>query len=187
MELYVKSREEWRLWLEENHSRVPGIWLIYYKKRSGKPRIPYNDAVEVALCFGWIDGKIKRVNDDYFVQWFTPRRSGSRWSGLNMKRARRLIKEGQMKPEGLSAYNETLKKPGLIYEIKSDIHIPIPVDLMVALRKNIAAYNNFINFPPSSRRLYVLWLNSAKKGETRKGRIEKIVDRSENNIRAGMM
>ena len=74
MELYVKTREEWRKWLEENHSSVQGIWLIYYKKPSGKPRIPYNEAVEEALCFGWIDGKIKRVNEDYYVQWFTPRR-----------------------------------------------------------------------------------------------------------------
>jgi uncharacterized protein YdeI (YjbR/CyaY-like superfamily) len=187
MELYVKTREEWRKWLEENHSKMEGIWLIYYKKISGKPRIPYNDAVEEALCFGWIDSKIKRVNDDYYIQWFTPRRSGSRWSKLNIGRVQKLIKEGRMKPEGLSAYEKADKKPELIYDIKTETTMIEPDDLIDALRKNTMAYNNFINFPPSSRKLYILWLNDAKREETRNGRIAKIVDRSEKNIRAGMM
>jgi uncharacterized protein YdeI (YjbR/CyaY-like superfamily) len=187
MELYVKTREEWRKWLEENHSNMRGIWLIYYKKISGKPRILYNDAVEEALCFGWIDGKIKRVNDDYYIQWFTPRRSGSRWSKLNISRIQKLIKEGRMKPEGLSAYEEANKKPELIYDIKTETNMPAPDDLIDALRKNTVAYNNFINLPPSSRKLYIFWLNNAQRAETRNGRIAKIVDRSEKNIRAGMM
>jgi len=187
MEVYVKSREEWRKWLEENHSIVQGIWLIYYKKISGKPRVSYNDAVEEALCFGWIDGKIKRVNDDYYMQWFTPRRPGSRWSKLNMNRAQKLINEGRMRPAGLVAYKETIKKPELIYDIKSETRLPLPDDLIEALKKNIVAYNNFINFPPSSRKLYVFWLTSAKRAETRQGRITIIVERSEKNIRAGMM
>jgi uncharacterized protein YdeI (YjbR/CyaY-like superfamily) len=187
MELYVKNRVEWRKWLEDNHSIVQGIWLIYYKRSSGKPRIPYNEAVEEALCFGWIDGKIKRVNDDYYMQWFTPRRPGSRWSNLNMNRAQKLINEGRMRPAGLVAYKETIKKPELIYDIKSETRLPVPDDLIEALKKNIVAYNNFINFPPSSRKLYVFWLTSAKRAETRQGRITIIVERSEKNIRAGMM
>jgi uncharacterized protein YdeI (YjbR/CyaY-like superfamily) len=187
MELYVKTRQEWRKWLEENHSSVQGIWLIYYKKPSGKPRIPYNDAVEEALCFGWIDSKIKRVNDDYYIQWFTPRRPGSRWSKLNMGRIQKLIEEGRMRPEGLSAYEEANKKPKLINNIRLEDNIPVPDDLSLALEKNIAAHNNFINSPPSSRKLYVFWLNDAKREETRKARIAKIVERSEKNIKAGMM
>jgi uncharacterized protein YdeI (YjbR/CyaY-like superfamily) len=187
MELYVKNRDEWRTWLDEHHSTVQGIWLIYYKKPSGKPRIPYNDAVEEALCFGWIDGKIKRVNDDYYIQWFTPRRPGSRWSKLNMNRAQKLIMEGRMKPAGLSKYEATIKKPQLIDDIKTNVTMDVPDDLMDALRINPLAQNNFLNFPPSSRKLYILWLNDAKRAETRQGRIQKIVDRSEKNIRAGMM
>jgi uncharacterized protein YdeI (YjbR/CyaY-like superfamily) len=187
MELYFKNRGEWRKWLEENHSMVQGIWLIYYKKPSGKPRIPYNEAVEEALCFGWIDGKIKKVNDDYYIQWFTPRRPGSRWSKLNMSRVRKLITEGRMRPAGLAAYKETTRKPELIYDIKSETNLPVPDDLIEALKNNIIAYNNFINFPPSSRKLYVLWLISAKRAETRHSRITIIVERSEKNIRAGMM
>jgi uncharacterized protein YdeI (YjbR/CyaY-like superfamily) len=187
MELYVKTREEWRKWLEENHSDMQGIWLIYYKKISGKPRIPYNDAVEEALCFGWIDGKIKRVNDDYYIQWFTPRRPGSQWSKLNICRVQKLIKEGQMRPEGLAAYEKVTKKPELIYDINTEDSMLVPDDLINALKKNVEAYNNFINFPPSSRKLYILWLNNAKREETRQGRLVKIVDRSAKNIRAGMM
>ena len=95
MELYLKTREEWRKWLEENHSKAEEIWLIYYKKPSGKSRIPYTDAVEEALCFGWIDGKIKRINDDYYIQRFTPRRPGSKWSKLNMERVQKLIKKAR--------------------------------------------------------------------------------------------
>ena len=187
MELYVKSREEWRKWLEENHSSEQGIWLVYYKKISGKSRIPYNDAVEEALCFGWIDSKIKRVNDDYYIQWFTPRRPGSRWSNLNLDRVLKLIKEGRMRPEGLSVYEAEGKKTHLGHDIKSETNMLIPDDLIAALRTNPDAYNNFINFPPSSRKLYVFWLNNAKRAETRQDRIAKIIDRSERNIRAGMM
>jgi uncharacterized protein YdeI (YjbR/CyaY-like superfamily) len=187
MELYVKTREEWHNWLEDNHALLSGIWLIYYKKLSGKPRIAYNDAVEEALCFGWIDGKIKRVNEDYYIQWFTPRRKGSRWSNLNMKRVRKLINEGRMRQPGLLVYEEALKKPELIYDIKSDNNFPVPDDLMAALKTNIEAYNNFINSPPGSRKLYVFWLNDAKRAETRRARISKIVERSAKNIRAGMM
>jgi uncharacterized protein YdeI (YjbR/CyaY-like superfamily) len=185
MELYVKTREEWRKWLEENHTTVHGIWLIYYKKTSGKPRIPYDEAVEEALCFGWIDGKIKRVNEDYYIQWFSPRRPVSRWSELNMSKVRNLIKEGRMAPAGLLAYEAAIKKPSLIYNTKKDENMIIPDDLLIALKYNDTSYNNFMNFPPSSRRLYVFWLNDAKRDETRKARIVKIVDRSEKNIKPG--
>ena len=185
MELYVKTREEWRTWLEENHDSAQGVWLIYYKKPSGKPRIPYNEALGEALCFGWIDGKIKRVNEDYYIQWFTSRRKGSRWSELNMSKVRNLIKEGRMRPAGLLAYKAAIKKPALIYNTKKEENLIIPDDLLVALKNSDEAYNNFINFPPSSRRLYVFWLNDAKREDTRKSRIVKIVENSGNNIKPG--
>jgi uncharacterized protein YdeI (YjbR/CyaY-like superfamily) len=104
-----------------------------------------------------------------------------------MSRAEKLISEGLMRPAGLAAYKETTRKPELIYDIKSETNLPVPDDLIEALKNNIAAYNNFINFPPSSRKLYVLWLTSAKRPETRQSRITIIVERSEKNIRAGMM
>ena len=187
MELYLKTREEWHEWLEDNHAVIPGIWLVYYKKISGKTRIAYNDAVEEALCFGWIDGKIKRVNDDYYIQWFTPRRPGSRWSKLNIGKVEKLIREDRMKPEGLKVYEYGVKRQQVIYDVKAEVNLVVPDDLLNALKNNPEAYSNFINFPPSSRKLYIFWLNDAKRSETRSGRIAKIVDRAEKNIRAGMM
>lgn len=148
IELYVRNREEWREWLEENHSTVQGIWLIYYKKSTGKQRIPYNDAVEEALCFGWIDSKIKRVNDDYYIQWFTPRRPGSSWSKLNIGRVQKMIKEGRMKPAGLSAYEELNKKNKLVSDIRTETNTIVPDDLMNALNgmlKRIIALKSYLH------------------------------------------
>lgn len=186
MELYVTIRSEWRKWLEKNHSDVEEVWLIYYKKPSGKPRIPYADAVEEALCFGWIDGKIKRINDDYYIQRFTPRRPGSRWSKYNVDRVRRLIEKGLMTPAGITAFEESVKKPHLVYNDKRDGTPEIPADLLKELNKNKKALKNFNNFSESSRRIFIGWLNSAKKAETRPRRICKIVDLCEKNIKPGM-
>jgi uncharacterized protein YdeI (YjbR/CyaY-like superfamily) len=187
MELYFRTREEWRDWLMKNHNTSDGIWLVYYKKPSGKPRIPYNDAVEEALCFGWIDGKIKRINDDYYIQRFTPRRKGSRWSRLNVSRVTSMQKAGKMMPAGMKAFQEAVDKPELIYEINLDDNIVTPEDLLEALKKNESAFRNFNNFSLSNKRLYIFWLNSAKKEETRQRRISKIVWFSEKNRPPGMM
>ena len=186
MELYITDRMGWRKWLEKNHLKCEEVWLRYYKKHSGKPRIPYNDAVEEALCFGWIDGKIKRINEEYYIQRFTPRRSGSRWSKYNIDRVNKLIKSGQMQPAGLKAYKQAMEKPELIYDDRRDGNPSEPEDLMTALKKNEKALKNFKNFTQSSRRMYIGWLNSAKKPETRIRRINKIVELSEKNIKPGM-
>jgi uncharacterized protein YdeI (YjbR/CyaY-like superfamily) len=187
MELYVVSREEWRKWLEKNHLATEEVWLIYYKKSSGKPRIPYVDAVEEALCFGWIDGKIKRINEYYFMQRFTPRRPGSRWSKYNIERVRKLIEKGEMRQEGMEAFNRLLNNPDLAYENKNDGIPSVPDDLQNSFNINRTAYNNFLNFSLSSRRMYIDWLNSAKRIETRSQRIEKIIHRSEKNLPPGMI
>lgn len=187
MELYFISRNEWRKWLDKNHLTTDEVWLIYYKKQSGKPRIPYAHAVEEALCFGWIDGKIKRINDDYYIQRFTPRKPGSRWSKYNVERVQRLIREGLMKPDGLDAYQKAIDRPELVYENKTDGDPVIPDDLLNALINNDEAYNNFLKFSLSIRRIYIDWLNSARKDETRLRRIQKIIEQAEKNARPGMM
>ena len=187
MELYFKTRTEWHNWLEINHMTTDEVWLVYYKKPSGKPRIPYSDAVEEALCFGWIDGKIKRVNDDYYIQRFTPRRHGSRWSKCNIERVEKLIKGRLMKPVGLEAYHKVLEVPELIYDNRADGDPVMPDDLKTAFNNCKTGFINFMNFSQSSRRIYIEWLNYAKRTETRLRRIEKIVRLSEKNIRPGMM
>jgi uncharacterized protein YdeI (YjbR/CyaY-like superfamily) len=187
MEKYFKNRIEWRRWLEKNSTSAEEIWMIIYKKHTKKPCVSYNEAVEEALCFGWIDGKIKRINDEYFIQRYTPRKSGSRWSKYNIERVKRMIDKGRMKPQGMVAYNEIFEKPDLVYENRSSGDPVIPDDLLSALENNTTAYNNFVSFPPSARRLYIEWLNSAKREETRPGRIVKIVLAAEQNKKPGMI
>jgi uncharacterized protein YdeI (YjbR/CyaY-like superfamily) len=183
---YFKTRKEWHNWLEKNHTIAEEIWIIYYKKSSGKPRIPYTAAVEEALCFGWIDGKIQSVNKDYYIQRFTPRRPGSRWSKYNIERVQKLIREDKMKPAGLKAYSKALDKPDLIYGNRSDGDPGIPDDLMNTLNKNDMAYKNFMGFSQTARRIYIEWLNSAKRSETRMRRILTIVDLAEKKIKPGI-
>lgn len=108
--LYVKNRDGWRRWLEKNHKKETEIWLIYYKKHTGKTTIPYNDAVEEALCFGWIDSIEKRVDEERYAQRFTPRKPRSQWSEMNKERVKRLIKLDKMTPAGLAVFKESLKK-----------------------------------------------------------------------------
>jgi len=187
MELHFNNRKEWRKWLEKNSTSVDGFWMINYKKHTKKECIAYFEAVEEALCFGWIDGKIKRINDEYFVRWFTPRRTRSRWSKYNIERIEKLIKEGKVKNAGLDAYNEILKKPELAYDNRASGDVEVPEDLLSALKVDESAFSNFMNFSPSARKLYIGWLNSAKKAETRPGRIVKIVDGARQNKRPGMI
>src|SRR5882672_2504259 len=100
--LHVTSRDEWRAWLKKHHASETEVWLIYSKRNSGQPRIPYDHAVEEALCFGWIDSLVKRIDDEKFAQKFTPRRDCTKWSALNKRRVRKLIREGRMTEDGLA-------------------------------------------------------------------------------------
>ena len=114
-ELYVMNREDWRAWLEQNHATEKEVWLLYYKKHTGKPTIPYDDAVEEALCFGWIDSLVKRIDDEKYTQKFTPRKNRSVWSESNKKRAKRTIKLGRMTGAGLHKIRAA-KKSGEWYK-----------------------------------------------------------------------
>lgn len=117
--LYVKDRRELRSWLKKNHDSKKEIWLIYYKKNTGKPRIPYNDAVEEAICFGWIDGKVKSIDAEKYAQRYTPRRVNSQWSVLNIERAKKMIKQKKMTKWGLEKYQEGIKNNIIIPNIKT--------------------------------------------------------------------
>jgi uncharacterized protein YdeI (YjbR/CyaY-like superfamily) len=178
---------EWRKWLEENHLVIDKVWLVFYKKSTGKPVLPYDDAVEEAICFGWIDGKIMKVNEEYYVRLFTPRRKGSKWSELNIHRAGKQINEGNMRPEGLLEFRKTLDNPNLINPNFRDNDAEIPEDLMTGLRENSPAMDNFLRFSESNRKLYLAWLASAKREQTRKSRILKIVEFSLKNQKPGML
>jgi uncharacterized protein YdeI (YjbR/CyaY-like superfamily) len=183
--LYVTNRDEWRAWLAKHHASETEIWLIYYKKQSGQPRIPYNDAVEEALCFGWIDSLVKRIDDEQFAQKFTPRRDCTRWSALNKRRVRKLIKEGRMTKVGLAKIDLSVlaEKP----EPKpKNSELRLPRFVKQALVANSKAWKYFQSLAPSYRRNFIGWIMHAKKEETRQRRLREVVSLLEQNKKLGL-
>ncbi len=184
---YFRSLEEWRSWLNMNHIEEETLWVVIQKKASKKPGIRYEEAVLEAVSHGWIDGQVKRLNDDEFMQRYTPRRTGSIWSKSNRQRAERLIREGKMTEKGLRAV-EDAKKNGQwekAYARQSGM-TEIPHDLLTALKKDKKAERNFKAFPPYAKYMYVHWINEAKREDTRERRINTVVVRSKQNLKPGI-
>jgi len=150
--LYITDRNAWREWLIKHHAKESEIWLVYYKQKTGKPRLPYNDAVEEALCFGWIDSTVKKLDEESNAQRFTPRRPNSPLSEMNKERIRRLIKTGKMTPAGLLAAGDV-----------STEKFSIPSDILKALKADKRIWDNFQNFPESYKRIRVGWIEGARK------------------------
>ncbi len=180
---YAKDRAEWRKWLAENHATSSGIWLIYYKKESVKPRVAYDEAVEEALCFGWVDSRPNAIDDDRFMQLFSPRKAKSPWSKLNKTRVEKLIAAELMMPAGLEKI-EAAKKDGSWTQYDTIEDLTVPDDLAAALAANEAADTNFRAFPPSSLKNILWWIESAKRPETRAKRIAETVELAAKNIKA---
>ncbi len=177
--LYVEDRDEWRAWLEANSERAPEVWLLYYKKDTGRPRIAYADAVEEAICFGWIDGKIKKLDEARFAQLFTPRKPKSNWSRTNIERARMMIKEGKMTPVGLKVFDPRNQTPALPTKL--------PASLEEQFRKQETAWENFQRFPPSYQRMTFGWVASAKQEATQVRRLRQLIADSAANHRIRFM
>jgi len=160
---YTKSRREWRSWLAKNHRSAPEIWLIYFKKQSGKPRIPYNDAVEEALCYGWIDSTLKPIDEQCFAQRFSPRRKNSKLSEMNKERIRRLIKTKKMTRFGLESIQQHLennsKKSAASRSLK---RFTFPEDIIEILKTEPAAWKYFVKFPMSYKRIRIGWIDAAR-------------------------
>lgn len=170
----AKDRKEWHQWLKENHATSSGVWLVYYKKGSGKPTVSYEEAVEEALSFGWIDSKVNSIDKERYMQIFTPRKVGSIWSKLNKERIKRLTEQGLMMPAGLEKV-ELAKKDGSWYFLNDIEDMVIPEDLKDALDSNDAARANFNAFSDSVKKQILYWIKTAKREATRKNRIEKTV------------
>jgi uncharacterized protein YdeI (YjbR/CyaY-like superfamily) len=182
MTLYVTTREEWRTWLVKNHRTAKEVWLVYYKRHTGKPRIAYDDAVEEALCFGWIDSIVKRIDDEKYVQKFTPRRSGSKWSKANIERARKMIRQHRMTRAGLVLFRESAKTV-----ITAKKRFATPPDFRKALAQDATAFKNYENFAPGYRKTYIRWIEAAKRRETREKRIGRVVQWARQNKKPGML
>ncbi len=185
-QIYRKTRAEWRNWLQQNHRNHAGIWLIFFKKHTGKPSIEYDAAVEEALCFGWIDSIIKKIDDEKYVRKFTPRKSDSRWSDINKKRILKLEKQGLMTEAG-HAVVVAARKSGLWDEPdRPTLSFEAPDDLKRALGKNKKAQIFFNQLAPSYRRQFIGWIVIAKRQETRENRIRESIALLERGEKLGM-
>ena len=178
-----KNRLQWRKWLEKNHASAPGVSLILVKKDATIPGVSYEEAVEEALCFGWIDSRGDRLDEQRFRQYMGPRKPGSVWAPSNKQRVKRLIKEGRMTPAGIKLI-EAAKKDGS-WSMYDDIErLIVPADLKRALNADARASRNFEAFSASARKMILFWIASAKREETRKKRITETVRQARRNIKA---
>lgn len=177
---YAEDRTAWRAWLERNHAISPGVWLIYYKQASGRPRVPYDEAVEEALCFGWVDSRPNKLDDERYMQLFSPRKPKSLWSRLNKERVARLTRRGLMTPAGLAVI-DAAKRDGSWDAYDAIEALQTPEDLADALSANDAAHRHFAAFGASSKKQILWWIASAKRPETRQKRIAQIVAAAEQN------
>ena len=174
-QLYVKTREEWREWLTRNHDQSTGVWLVFYKKHTGKPTLDYEAAVEEALCFGWIDSIIKKLDEDRYLRKLTPRKPNSRWSDLNKKRANRVIRQQRMTAAG-RALIKAAKASGLWEQsARPEIDLELPRELALALARRPKAQAFFDQLAPSYRRQFIGWIATAKQEATRERRVKEAI------------
>lgn len=150
--LYVSSRDEWRQWLQEHYKSANEVWLVFYKKHTGKPRISYNDAVEEALCFGWIDSTVRSIDADKFAQRFTPRKRKAAYSQANQERLRELVRQGKVIEEVLATLGEL-----------NEERFEVPADILEAVRANEQAWRNFQGFSEAYIRVRVAFIEAARK------------------------
>jgi uncharacterized protein YdeI (YjbR/CyaY-like superfamily) len=187
--VHPKTRKQWRQWLEKNYITSPGIWMIYYKKQSGKSRVRYDEAVEEALCFGWIDSLPRKLDHERAMLKFTPRKPGSVWSDLNKTRVDKLITQKIMTAAALAKIKQAKKDGSWNTLNASNFHTDnnsVPDDLQKALSKNKKAFENFNAFAASHRRRFLFWIDSAKRPETRNARIKQTVLMASANKKPGL-
>ena len=185
--LYLTDRETWRTWLEANHTTETELWLVYYKAHTGQPSIPYEDSVEEALCFGWIDSLIKKLDEDRYARKFTPRRNGSNWSDSNLRRVRKMIEAERMTDAGMAVIEFDLDtKPASASKTVSRPEPTLSSHLLTQLKSNPEAWANFDRLPPSHKRNYIGWIMSAKKEETQLKRLQEAMDLLAQGKRLGL-
>jgi uncharacterized protein YdeI (YjbR/CyaY-like superfamily) len=182
-ELYFKTDAEWRNWLHKNHNTTNGVYLIFYKVEHKNDSMRWEEAVKVALCYGWIDSTVKSLGNGKRKQYFTPRNDKSVWSALNKRYIEELISENLMHQSGLDKI-EIGKLNGSWTALDTVENGIIPEDLQIEFNKNPEAFTNYQNFSPSYRKSYLYWLNQAKREETRKKRITEIIQLCANNIKS---
>jgi len=165
----ASTREQWRRWLAKHHASESEVWLIFHKKHTGKPSVAYTDALDEALCYGWIDSLIKRIDDDRYARKFTPRKAGSNWSTINIKRYNELKAENRLKAPGIARSPEG--RPIADAAGRGST----PAYIKREIKRDAGAWKFFESLAPSHRRLYVNWIDSAKREETKQSRLRQAI------------
>ena len=173
---FFATPQDFRAWLEEHHSDAGELLVGYYKKGSGRPSITWPESVDEALCFGWIDGIRRRIDDESYSIRFTPRRARSIWSAVNIARAGELIAEGRMTPAGLAAFEVRDEARSAIYSYEQRRKAKLEPEQEARLRADPAAWEWFQSRPPSWRQGAIYWITSAKKPETRERRLATLIE-----------
>lgn len=177
------SSKEWRAWLDENHSVETSVWLIIYHKDSSIPSVYYDEAVDEALCFGWVDSKPNKRDEESYFQYFSKRNPKSNWSRLNKEKVAGLIETGKMAEAGLKMI-AIAKENGTWSALEDVENLVIPDDLQKAFNEAPEAFENYKAFPPSSKRIILEWIFNAKRETTRKKRIKETIEMAAQNLRA---
>jgi uncharacterized protein YdeI (YjbR/CyaY-like superfamily) len=178
--LEVKDETRWRSWLAANHQLSQGIWLIFRKK--GVKSLSYDEAIDGALAYGWIDSLVRKIDDTRYARKFTPRKPWSIWSSLNIARVERLRTEGRMTKWGLEAFAKRTPEISTLERINAE-GMEVSADLEEALRANAKAWSNYEKFAPSHRKKYFIWISATRKPETREKRIAEAVDLIYQNVK----
>jgi len=178
--LEVEDEARWRTWLAVNHHSSQGVWLVFRKK--GVKSVSYDEAIDGALAYGWVDSLVRKIDDARYARKFTPRKPRSIWSSLNIARVKRLRIEGRMTKWGLEAFAKRTPEISALERINAE-GVRVPADLEEALRANAKAWSNYEKFAPTYRKRYVIWISAAKKQETRKKRIAEAVDLISQNVK----
>jgi uncharacterized protein YdeI (YjbR/CyaY-like superfamily) len=182
-QFYPQTRAEWRAWLLEHHAKSAGVWLVFNKKTSGLPFFSYEERVQEALCFGWIDSKPGKFDELRSMLYFTPRKAKSGWSRVNKQHIVKLLEQGLMMSAGLAKI-EAAKRDGSWEKLDAVEELEIPDDLTKAFLLYSSATTNFEAFPKSAKRGILEWIGNAKKPETRAKRVEEAARLAQENIRA---
>ena len=185
---HFKNRNEFRKWLEKNHDKQKELWILFYKVHTKKKSLRYSEAVEESLCFGWIDGILKRIDDEKHAQRYTPRNPKSIWSKVNKERAERMIEAGQMTDAGLVKIREA-KKSGWWENAYTTTRrdYEMSPEMKKVLMSDTEAWKNFQNLGRSYQNTYVFFVNYAKHEETKKKRIQIVLERAKKNLPPGIM
>ncbi len=185
-QLYFKTREEWREWFSHNHDRQSGIWLLFYRKGSEKPVLNYEESVEEALCYGWIDSIIKNLDQERYARKFTPRQPDSTWSDLNKKRVQKMIEQGRMTRFGQSKIDAARQSGQWDKPDRPPVNLELPLELKKALEKNYKAKAFFERLAPSYQKNYIAWIRMARRPGTRERRTKESIALLEKGEKLGL-